>query len=198
MPSLKNVKPVSDIASNNNNNQVPDTDPFMPDIAGSLSEFFMNSPLREFSDNLLRSVPGLPPVVQTIHLLGVAVIVGSMVFLCLRILGLAANRQDPYEMAQRLFPWFFSAIPVMFISGAVFFLARPQRYIYNPIFTIKTVAFLLTIIASFCLWKYSSELKTNTIRLPTKLLAAVVMTGWVITALAGRWIAYSDYIFWPE
>jgi hypothetical protein len=121
-----------------------------------------------------------------------------MVFLCLRILGLAANRQDPYEMAQRLFPWFFSAIPVMFISGALFFLARPQRYIYNPIFTIKTVAFLLTIIASFWLWKYSSELRSEKIRLPIKVLAAAVLTGWLLTALAGRWIAYSDYIFWPE
>lgn len=168
----------------------------MPDIAGILSDFFSNSPLRELSGDLLRSVPGLPPIVQTLHLLGVAVIVGSVVVLCLRILGLAASRQQPYEMALRLFPWFFSAIPVMFISGALFFLARPQRYIYNPVFAIKSAAFLLTMVASFLLWQRCKTLKHTGPALSVKLLAAMVLAGWILTALAGRWIAYADYIFW--
>ena len=169
----------------------------MPDFARVLSDFFGGSPLREFSGDLLRSVPGLPPIVQTLHLLGVAVIIGSVVILCLRILGLAANRQQPYEMAQRLFPWFFSALPVMLASGALFFLARPQRYIYNPVFAIKSAAFLLTIIASFWLWRRCKTLKHEEASISVKLLAAAVLSGWILTALAGRWIAYSDYIFWP-
>lgn len=169
----------------------------MPDIIGTLNEFFTNSPLREFSGNLLRSVPGLPPIVQTIHLLGVAVIVASIMMICLRILGLAARRQDPYEMTQRLFPWFFCALPIMLASGALFFLARPQRYLYNPIFTIKAAAFLLTITASIWLWQKSKLLEHAKIDFTTKLLSGLVLFGWVLTAMAGRWIAYSDYIFWP-
>ena len=34
--------------------------------------------------------------------------------------------------------------------------------------------------------------------LPLKLLAAVSIALWVGVVLAGRWIAYSDYLFWPE
>lgn len=169
----------------------------MPDFVGILSDFFTNSPLREWSGNLLRSVPGLPPIIQTVHLLGVAVIVGSIVIVCLRILGLAANRQDPYEMAQRLFPWFFAAMPVMLASGALFFLARPQRYLYNPVFAIKAATFFVTILGSIWLWQKSRQLVNSSIGLPIKLLSAAVLFGWVLTAMAGRWIAYSDYIFWP-
>ncbi len=43
---------------------------------------------------LLSNVPGLPPIVQTVHLLGIAVVMSSVVLLDLRILGLALPSQD--------------------------------------------------------------------------------------------------------
>jgi hypothetical protein len=85
----------------------------------------------------------------------------------------------------------------MLASGALFFLARPQRYIYNPVFAIKSATFLLTIMASFWLRRRCKTLKHKEAEFSDKLLAASVLTGWILTALAGRWIAYSDYIFWP-
>ena len=42
---------------------------------------------------LLSNVPGLPPIVQTVHLLGIAVIMSSVVLLDLRVLGLALPSQ---------------------------------------------------------------------------------------------------------
>jgi hypothetical protein len=80
------------------------------------------SPLRELSDHFLRSIPGLPPFLQTVHLIGVAIILGSIVMLSFRILGIAAKNQSLPEMSSRLYPWFFSALPVMLISASPFFL----------------------------------------------------------------------------
>ena len=106
----------------------------MTELQQALIAFFYSSPLREYSVSMLRSVSGLPPILQTIHLLGVAIIMGSAVMLSLRILGMACRRQQLQEMAGRLFPWFLAALPVMLLSGLPFFLERPQRYLTNPIF----------------------------------------------------------------
>jgi len=93
----------------------------MAEGRGSLIEFLNQSPLRELSGDLLRSVPGLPPVFQTVHLLGAAVLMGTAVMLSLRLLSLVAHNQDPGEMSRRLFPWFFQRCQSCFSARCHFF-----------------------------------------------------------------------------
>jgi hypothetical protein len=162
----------------------------------ALADWFVNSPLREFSTDLLRSVPGLPPILQTIHLLGLVVLMASVVMICLRVLNLAAPRQQLQELMLRLQPWFYWSLPVMLVSALPFFLARPQRYIYNPIFAIKMVALLLALVASLSMLQHLRSLPAEAPGVTARLLAAFALLSWLLTALAGRWIAYVDYIFW--
>lgn len=155
------------------------------------------SPLRQLSDSFLRSIPGLPPVIQTIHLTGVAILLGTIVMLSLRMLGVAAKNQSPAEMSTRLFPWFFAALPIMFVSGLPFFLARPQRYLVNPVFGIKAALLLVGILLACWMWFQCKQLAQTGITMQLKLTSVLVIVSWVMTVLAGRWIAYADYIFWP-
>lgn len=164
----------------------------------TLIQLLNESPLRELSDSFLRSIPGLPPIIQTVHLTGVAVLLGSIVMLSLRMIGVAAKNQSPVEMSARLFPWFFCALPVLVVSGLPFFLARPQRYLVNPVFGIKTILFVAGLLLSVWMWRQCRQLPDTGITLNLKLTSALVVFTWVMTALAGRWIAYADYIFWPE
>jgi hypothetical protein len=140
---------------------------------------------------LLSNVPGLPPIVQTVHLLGIAVIMSSVVLLDLRILGFALPSQDVQELTRRVMPWVWCTLPVMLLSGLPFVIARPQRYFTNPIFGIK-FALLLPAIA------LAAVLHILTVRKPdyrgTKLLAAISLLLWIGVVLAGRWIAYVDYL----
>jgi hypothetical protein len=151
--------------------------------------------LRETAVYLLGNVPGLPPIVQTVHLLGIAVVMSSMVLLDLRILGLALPSQGVQELTRRVMPWVWWTLPVMLLSGLPFVLARPQRYFTNPIFGLK-FALLLPAVALAAL------LHVNGIRKPddraTKLIAAVSLLLWIGVVLAGRWIAYVVYLFPPE
>jgi len=143
---------------------------------------------------LLSNVPGLPPIVQTFHLLGIAVIMSSVVLLDLRILGLALPSQDVQELTRRVMPWVWWTLPVMLLSGAMFVFARPRRYFTNPIFGLK-FALLLPAIALAAVLHFVSVRKPDT--LGTKVIAAVSLLLWVGVVLAGRWIAYVDYLF-PE
>jgi hypothetical protein len=162
-----------------------------------LSELLSNSPLPQLSAHLLRSVPGLPPILQTVHLLGLAVLMGSIVMICLRVLELAARRQDQEEMLKRLFPWFFWSLPVMLGSALPFLFARPQRYLNNPVFDIKMLALLLALALSLALWHLHRSQRMRSLQWQARLLAAAGLGTWLLTAMAGRWIAYADYIFWP-
>lgn len=150
--------------------------------------------LRDTAVYLLSNVPGLPPIVQTVHLLGIAVVMSSVVLLDLRILGLALPSQGVQELTRRVMPWVWWTLPVMLLSGLPFVFARPQRYFTNPIFGLK-FAFLLPAVALAAL------LHLNGLRKPdhvgTKVIAAVSLLLWIGVVLAGRWIAYVDYLF-PE
>ena len=82
----------------------------------------------------------------------------------------------------------------MLLSGLPFVFARPQRYFTNPVFGLK-FALLLPSIALAAL------LHVVTVRKPdyrgTKVIAAFSLLLWIGVVLAGRWIAYADYLL-PE
>ncbi len=167
-----------------------------------LADWLANAPVREFSASLLSSVPGLPPILQTVHLLSIVAIMTSVVMIDLRILGLAVPSQSTAEMINRLSPWTLWGVVGAASSGIWFLFARPNRYFSNPVFQIKfgllAAAVLLTVI--FYRWS-STEINIwhgpgNRI-VVAKIYALVSLLLWLGVVMAGRWIAYSEYLFWP-
>jgi len=146
--------------------------------------------------DLLRTVPGLPPIMQTLHLLSIAVVLGSIAVVSLRTLGVAVPSQEPAEMARRLAPWTWSALPVLLLSGSIFVLARPQRYFVNPVFGIKFALLLPALAMSAFLYRSLQRGRANS--LGVRAVAALTLLAWIGVVLAGRWIAYADYLFPPE
>ncbi len=166
------------------------------DIANWIAE----SPLREWAFELLSNVPGLPPISQAIHILGVCVVMATVVLIDLRILGVAVRSQRPSEMVGRLLPWTWVALGVNVVTGLPYLCARPYRYFLNPVFGWK-MAFLAPalLIALFVHLKHRRDPEfwnDAAQRVWAKVLALVSLLLWLGVTMGGRWIAYSDYIFW--
>lgn len=152
---------------------------------------------------LLSQIRGFPPMIQTVHILSISAIMGSIVLLDLRLLGLALRGQSVRDLTSRLLPWTWAALPTLFVSGIVFVLARPQRYAINPVFRIKfmllvpaillTLAFHLISIKDRDFWSSSASRQTL-----GKVIGLCSLLLWTAVVLAGRWIAYSDYLLPPE
>lgn len=155
-----------------------------------------NSSAHDLAVDWLRNVPGLPPIAQTLHLLSIAVVLGSIVLLSLRVLGWAAPTQTPEEMSRRLAPWTWGALPVLFASGILFVLARPQRYFTNPIFGLK-LALLVPALALTALL-YGLVRRSTVHGGAARVVAFASLVAWIGIIFAGRWIAYVEYLFPPE
>src|SRR5215831_8288858 len=120
----------------------------MNTMLANLAHSIATSPIHDYAIRWLRTIPGLPPAVQTVHILSIAVIMGSIVMINLRVLGLAVPSQSPTEMVRRLMPWMWVALVLLFFSGAMFVVTRPARYFNNPVFLTKFSLLLPAIILS--------------------------------------------------
>ena len=79
-----------------------------------------DSPARELAVYLLGNVPGLPPIIQSLHIMGIAVVMASIVMVNLKFLGLAVPGQNVSEMIGRLMPWAWWALLLNAVTGSVF------------------------------------------------------------------------------
>ncbi len=159
-------------------------------FSASLARAIAETPLHNVALDLLRTVPGFPPLVQTVHLLGIAAIMGSAVVVDLKILGVALPSQETREVIRRLMPWTWWALPFIAVSGLVFVFAQPHRYFDNPVFRV-TFTLLPFAIAS-ALAVHRVELGHR--RVLAKLLAVSSLALWIGVVMAGRWIAYAEYL----
>lgn len=78
---------------------------------------------------------------ETLHFLGLGLLVGTIGVLDLRLLGVA--RRLPLGPFERLVPWGVAGFVLNLATGAVFFVGAPYQYIYNFAFQMK-VLFMLT------------------------------------------------------
>jgi Family of unknown function (DUF6644) len=77
------------------------------------------------------------PVVESLHICGFTLLVGTVAVLDLRLSDLALTRQSIANLAKSLAPWIYLGIAVQFITGPYLFSSQPHDYIHNPSFRMK-------------------------------------------------------------
>ncbi len=165
-----------------------------------LANMMAASPLGPLTRNLLRNVRGFAPIIQTVHILSVAAVMGSVVLVNLRVLGLALPSQPASELTRRLMPWTWWALLSLATSGLISLFARPQRYLLNPVFGIKFSLLAPAVVLAVVFHAATSKDArfweiTRARRVSARLIAACSLVLWIGVAMAGRWIAYADYLF---
>ena len=144
---------------------------------------------------LLQETEWVIPAVQTIHILSVAAVMGAMLMLNLRLLGLRGNSQPVAACAARYLPVLRSGLPVLLATGAVMISAEPARALQNPAFQLKML--LLVVVLGLCAavarplrrdehyWTRSAGRRGLVAG-----LAVLCLLLWTGIVFAGRWIAY--------
>lgn len=78
----------------------------------------------------------LYPIVEIVHIVGLALLFGSIVVLDLRLLGL--SRSVPVRrLANHVLPWTAASFLLIVPSGFAMFVAHASDFIGNPVFVLK-------------------------------------------------------------
>lgn len=132
------------------------------------------------------------PLVNTAHVLGMALIVGAMAALDLRILGLA--RDIPLRAAERyLRALAICGLMIAIPSGAALFAADAVTMDRSTIFALKLglIALALANAALFAaLWRGRIATWDSQPAIFGRIQAALSLTLWIGVATSGRLIAY--------
>ncbi len=84
----------------------------------------------------------LYPSVEIVHVTGIALLVGSIAILDLRLLGL--SRSLPVRrLAAHILPWSIASFVLIVPSGLAMFVAHAGDLISNPVFAVKMCLILL-------------------------------------------------------
>ena len=109
------------------------------------------------------------PVVESIHVIGLAAFVGTVVLADLRTLGLR------FPDTRQLKPWTHSGLAAMLLTGAAMFLADATRYMHNPAFQAKAGLLIVALIAHFTVRRSG-----------TRFAAGLSLALWTCVVLAAR------------
>ena len=139
------------------------------------------------------------PVIQSLHIIGIGVAVGSALMMTLRVLGWMGMDQTVLASQRRFGPWLTGALCLLLASGGLLIVAEPVRELVTLSFWLKMVfvAVLTALAAAFQVsvrqndqqWE-QALVRRRSVRL-TALLIFLVL-GCII--LLGRLIAY-DHIW---
>jgi magnesium-transporting ATPase (P-type) len=132
------------------------------------------------------------PLVQTVHIIAIAILLMSIYLIGFRLLGL--SRQSPSLAATvlKLQPWIWSALCVLLLTGILLTITEPARELLNWVFRTKMV---LVLILASTVAIVQSPLRRDPEYWSTRWLLArcvgalvLIIGAGIITA--GRWIAY--------
>ena len=139
------------------------------------------------------------PAIQSLHIIGIAIAVGSALMMTLRVLGWAGTDQTLLAVEGRFGPWLTGALCLLLASGGALVVAEPVRELVTFSFWLKMacVATLTVLAAAFqASVKQQAQrweqilVKHTAVRLAA--LSVFLVLGCII--ILGRLIAY-DHIW---
>ena len=135
------------------------------------------------------------PTIETVHVFALVLVVGSIMTVDLRLLGLT-NKERPFsQVAAEMLPWTWVAFGVAALAGMLMFSSKALTYYANIPFRLKMVCLLLAGINMVMFhWLGVRRLATWDHQQPpwsAKLAGGASLLLWTTIVAAGRWIGFT-------
>lgn len=159
-----------------------------------LSDWLSHSQLNAvFSDTTRLETWLIIPLSQSLHILGIAIVMIAVGMLNLQLLGFRVTRQSFAEHTARWMPWIWTAMAILLVTGVVQTIAEPTREIMNYTFRIKMI--MLAVVLAITV-AYRRQVKKDPSYWSGKRqglaysLASLSLVLWLGIVAAGRLVAY--------
>ena len=142
-----------------------------------------------------QSTSSFVPLVQTIHIVSIAILLTSVYLVSFELIGLSGECSRWPRSRAELAPWIWASLGVLLVTGILLTVTEPARELLNWVFRTKMV---LVLLLATILWRvllrvrrspaYWSETPARSRTGQAIGLLCVVIGACII--VAGRWIAY--------
>jgi hypothetical protein len=119
-------------------------------------------------------------VLEILHYSGFFLLVGSTVIVDLRVMGLAARRRSPIDVANQLFPWMWTGLSMAVFSGFFMFAGDAADFYGAITFRIKILVVLVALVFGLIVRRQVPRWsQLGSIPLAAKLVAFTSLVLWV-------------------
>lgn len=138
------------------------------------------------------------PIVVALHILGITLSVGTLVWFDLRLLGVSMVGYRASMMYRRLMPWMFTGFALMVITGLTLFIGYATAAYDNVYFRIKILAMVLAAINAFVYHRFTERriVEWDDAAAPptrARIAGLVSICVWATVILAGRMMSYTMF-----
>jgi hypothetical protein len=145
----------------------------------------------------LRGSSDVYPIVMTLHLVGIAMFGGMVLFTDLRLLGLAMSRRSISDLVDQLRAPKRIGLIIVMVCGILMLGSKAEEYYYNVFFRTKMVLLALVFVHG---WVFHRGVYGNAaaldqaprIPLQAKVAACLSLILWSGLVIAGRGIGYIE------
>ena len=134
------------------------------------------------------------PAVESVHIVALAVVVGSIVIVDLRLMGLSRGLSVA-RLAAHALPWTLAAFAVAALSGILMFTAHAEDFLTNRVFLLKMGLILLAGINAGLLhagaMRHAAAWDTALPPRRVRLAAGLSILLWIGVIFCGRLLAYT-------
>jgi hypothetical protein len=156
-------------------------------LCHSLEQLPLASAVRESS--------WLFPTLETVHVVALAIVVGSIMLVDTRLLGLGFRKGAFTAIAREMLPWTWTGFVIASLAGSLMFASKAVTYAGNGPFRSKM---LLLLLAGFNMmlfhWLGMRNVQQWDTRRPpvtARLAGALSVLLWLGVLTTGRWIGFT-------
>jgi hypothetical protein len=145
----------------------------------------------EIRDSLL-----LFPLLESVHVIGLSLVFGTIAIVDLRLLGLASSQRSFQRMASDIMPWTWAAFAITALTGALMFITNATVYFHNVYFRAKIALLVLAAVNVLVFELTARRVVHQWDKSPSappvgRAIATVSLVVWIAVIVAGRMIGFT-------
>ncbi len=136
------------------------------------------------------------PVIESIHVLTICLVVGSILAVDLRLLGLASVSRPVSRVTAEILPLTWGAFVLAVASGGLLFISNATKYLGNGYFVAKILLIgaagvnmaIFHAISAKDMPRWENDARPP---LPVRLAGGLSILLWIAVVACGRWIGFT-------
>jgi len=136
------------------------------------------------------------PMLECIHVVAIAAVVGTITIVDLRLLGYRSHRRGVRQLIQDILPYTWGAFGLALAAGSLLFISNAPKYAHNAQFQLKLLVIVAAAInmAIFHLTVYRRVAEWDD-RFPppaaARVAGATSLALWLTVIFLGRWVGFT-------